>query len=156
MEALMARLMQTERVFMDTRQQVAAVPKVSTSLVGTRIIGKAPTFTGEHKDRPEWSFQFIAYMGSANPKSIEAMRWAAMEEDKITAASITQPSFEEHNCSVVPDLGTVVPRKCIDNSEEQRSQKWTRNLARIECHVRQQQQRSPTSTDAVLVTTEKS
>ena len=34
--------------------------------------------------------------GSANPKSIEAMRWAAMEEDKITAAAIAQ-SFDEHN-----------------------------------------------------------
>ena len=96
-EALGARLVQTERALMDTRQQVAAVPKVSTPLVDTRTIGKAPSFTGGHKDCPEWSFQCIAYMASANPKSIEAMRFAAMEEDKITAAATTQQSFEEHN-----------------------------------------------------------
>ena len=67
MEALMARLVQTGRVLLDTRQQIAAVPK-STPLVDTRTIGKALTFTGEHKDWPEWSFQFVAYMGSVNPK----------------------------------------------------------------------------------------
>ena len=42
-------------------------------------------------------FQFVAYMGSANHKSIEAMRSAAMEDDKITAAAVTQQSFDEHN-----------------------------------------------------------
>ena len=50
-------------------------------LVDARTIGKAPTFTGEHQDRPEWSFQLTAHVGSANPKSIEALRWAAMWED---------------------------------------------------------------------------
>ena len=70
MDALMARLVQ--RVLLDTRQQLAVAPK-STPLVDTRTIGKAPTFTGEHKDWPEWSFQFVAYMGSANPKSIDAL-----------------------------------------------------------------------------------
>ena len=93
----MARLVQTERAFIYTRQQVAAVPKVTAPLVDTRTIGKAPTFTGEHKDWPEWSFQFTAYMGSANPKSIEALRWAAMEEDKIRVAAEVKQSFEEHN-----------------------------------------------------------
>ena len=36
-------------------------------------------------------------MGSANPKSIEALRWAAMADGKITAAAVVQQSFEEHN-----------------------------------------------------------
>ena len=36
-------------------------------------------------------------MGSENPKSIEAQRGAAMEEDKITAAAVVEQSFEEHN-----------------------------------------------------------
>ena len=49
MEALMARPIQTEQALMDTRQQVAAVPKVTAPLVDTRTIGKAPTFIGEHK-----------------------------------------------------------------------------------------------------------
>ena len=63
----------------------------------TRTVGKAPTLTGEQKDWPERSFQITAFMGSANPKSIEALRWAAMEEDKITAAAVVKQSFEDHN-----------------------------------------------------------
>ena len=50
MEALTTRLVQTERALLDTRQQVAAVPKVTAPLVDTTTIGKAPTFNGEHKD----------------------------------------------------------------------------------------------------------
>ena len=46
MEALMARLYQTERALMDTPQQVAALPKVTAPLEDTRTIGKAPTFIG--------------------------------------------------------------------------------------------------------------
>ena len=107
MEALVARLVQTERVFMDTRQQVAAVPKVSSPLVDTRTVGKAPTFTGEHKDWPEWSSQFTADMGLANSKSIEAMRWSAMEEDKITGAAVAQQSFEEHNAQLYVALALL-------------------------------------------------
>ena len=84
----MARLVQTERALIDTRQQVEAVPKVTVPFVDTGTIGKAPTFTGEHKDWPEWSFQFTAYIGSANPWPTEALRWAAMEEDKIRVAAV--------------------------------------------------------------------
>ena len=60
----MTRLVQTQRALMETRQQVAAGLKVAAPLVHTRTIGKALTFTGEHMDWPEWSFQFTAYMGS--------------------------------------------------------------------------------------------
>ena len=52
MEALMTRLVQTERALMDTQQRVAAVPKVAAPRVDTRTIGKAPSFTGEHKASP--------------------------------------------------------------------------------------------------------
>ena len=98
MEALTARLIQRgrERALVGTRQQVAAVPKVTAPLADTRTIGKALMFTGEHKDWPEWSFQFTAYKGSANPKSFEALCWASMEEDKITVAAVVKRSFEEH------------------------------------------------------------
>ena len=72
----MARLIQTEQALMDTRQQVATVPKVCAPLVDTRTIGKALTFTGEHEDWPEWSFQFTTYMEFANLKPIVALRWA--------------------------------------------------------------------------------
>ena len=41
-----------------------------------------------------------AYMGSANPKSSEALHWAAMEKDKITAVGVVKQSFKEHNFSV--------------------------------------------------------
>ena len=64
------------------------MPRAAALLVDTRTIGKAPTFTGEHKKWPEWSFQFTACIGSANPKSNEALRWAAMEENPITTASV--------------------------------------------------------------------
>ena len=69
MEALRACLVQTERPL-----QVAAVQKFTAPLVDIRTNGTAPTFTGEHKDWPEWSFQVTAYMGSANPKWIQALR----------------------------------------------------------------------------------
>ena len=86
-----------ERAPMDTRRYVAAVPKVTAPLVDTRTIGEALSFIGEHRDWPEWSFQFTVYMGSANPKSIEALRSAAMQDAKITAAAVVQQSIEEHN-----------------------------------------------------------
>ena len=92
---------------MDTRQQVAAVPKVAAPLVDTRTIGKASTFTSEHMDWQEWSFQFTAYMGSANSKSVEALRWAAMQDDKITAAAVVQQSFEEHNAQLYLTLALL-------------------------------------------------
>ena len=114
----MTLLVQTERALMYTREQIAAAPKAAALLVDTRTTGKAPTFTGEHKDWPEWSFQFTAYMGSANPKSIEALRWAAMADDKIT-------EFRGAQCSTVPGLSTAVQGKCTGNSEEHRSQQWT-------------------------------
>ena len=108
MEALMARLIQTERALVDTRLQGAAVPKATAPLVDTRTIGKAPTLTGEHKDWPEMSFQFTAFIGSSNPKSIEALCWAAMEEDKITAAAVVKQSVEGSQSSAVPCFGTAV------------------------------------------------
>ena len=61
------------------------------TLVDTRTIGKALTFTGEHKDWPEWSFQFLAYMGSVNPKSIDAL--GSDGDDKVTPAVVTQKKF---------------------------------------------------------------
>ena len=64
-------------------------------LVDTRTIGKAQTFFGEHKDWPDWSFQCTAYMGCANPKSIEAPRWAAMEETQIAAEALRTQRFEK-------------------------------------------------------------
>ena len=64
MEALMARqYRQSELCLIDDRQQVGAVPKVTAPLVDTRMIGKALTFPGEHKDWPEWSFSMHSVHG---------------------------------------------------------------------------------------------
>ena len=111
------------------------MPKVSAPLVDTRTIVKAPTFTSEHKDWPWWSFQFVAYLGSANPKSIEAMLWAAME-DRITAAAVTQQSFDEHDAQLYLALAPLCKGKCSGDREEHRSQQWTGSVARIERYVR--------------------
>ena len=66
-----------------------------------------------HKNWPKWLVQFTACMGCANPKSIEAPRWAAKEEHQITAAAVNTRSFEDHNPqpSAVLCLGTAVQRK---------------------------------------------
>ena len=86
----MARLVQAQRALMDTRKEVAAVPKVTTPHVDTQTIGKAPAFTGEHKDCFEWSFQLTAYMGSANRSGGDT------EFFQITLLSCTLPW---HNCA---------------------------------------------------------
>ena len=59
MQAFMTRLIQTEQALLDTRFQISAAPK-PVPLVDTRTNGKAPMFTGERTDGPEWSFQFTA------------------------------------------------------------------------------------------------
>ena len=113
MEELMTLLVQTERALMDTRQQIAGAPKAAAPLVDTRTIGKAATFTGNHKDWPEWSFQFTANMGSATPKSIEALRWAAMADAKITATAVVQQSFEEHNAQLYLALALLCKESAL-------------------------------------------
>ena len=89
MEALMTRLVQKKRALTET-QQVPAGPKVSAPLADMRTIGKAPTFTGEHKDWPERSCQPTAFMGSANPKSIGALRWAPMQDANSRSGRATE------------------------------------------------------------------
>ena len=59
-------------------------------------------------------------MVSVSPKPIEALRWAAMADDKITAAAVVQQSFEEHNAQLYLALAllckgsAVVPVKSIE------------------------------------------
>ena len=56
-------------------------------------------------------------MGSANPKSIEALRWAAMADDKITAAAVLQQSFEEHNAQLYLALALCSALVTVKNTE---------------------------------------
>ena len=51
-------------------------------------------------------------MGSANPKSVGALRWAAMKEDKITAAAEVKQSFECHN----PQLHLALALLCTGSA----------------------------------------
>ena len=49
-------------------------------LVDTRNIGKVPNFSGEREAWGEWSFQFGAFLGAANPKATKALKWATAAE----------------------------------------------------------------------------
>ena len=51
-------------------------------------------------------------MGSANPKSIAALRWAAVGEKKITVAAVAELSFEEHN----PQLHLALALLCKESA----------------------------------------
>ena len=53
MEALAARLTQKEQALLGAGLRMSAVPN-ATPLVDIRMIGKAPTSVGEHKDWLEW------------------------------------------------------------------------------------------------------
>ena len=64
-------------------------------------------------------------MGFANPKSIEALRWAAMQDANITDAAVVQQSFDEHNAQLYVALALLCKRKRIGNCEDHRSQQWT-------------------------------
>ena len=69
-----------------------------------------------------------------------------MEENTITAAAVKAQSFEDHSFScTLPWHCRAKEAPC--DSEEHRSQQWTRGVARTERHILRQQQRSPTSAD---------
>ena len=82
-----------------------------------RTIDKAPTFTW-----PQWSIQFTAHMGSVRTKSIEALRWAAMADDKITAAAVMQQSFEEHNAQLYLALALLCKGSALVTVKKTKSQ----------------------------------
>ena len=46
-------------------------------------------------------------MGSANPKSIKALRWAAMEEGEITAAAVVKHKSEDHKIQLYISLALL-------------------------------------------------
>ena len=69
MEAMMVRVMQTEHASLKNE-------------------------TSDLSCAESRSFQFSTYMGS---KSIEALRWAAMEENPIKAGTVRTQGHEDHN-----------------------------------------------------------
>ena len=63
-------------------------------LVDTRNIGKVPSYGGEREGWSEWSFQFTAFTGAANPKATKALKWAATAELAIDEDDQTQEDEE--------------------------------------------------------------
>ena len=57
-------------------------------------------------------------MGPANPKSIEALRRAAMKEDMSTVAAVAKTEFRGIQSSGLSCIDTAVQRKCPGDSEE--------------------------------------
>ena len=98
----------------------------------TRTIGKAPSFTGEHKDWSEWSFQLTDYMGSANPKSIEALQWPAMEKNPAVNRCRRDAWIPGLQHSAVSCLGTPVQGQCAGDRGEDGNQQWAGSVAWIE------------------------
>ena len=103
-EALQQRLVQAEQELTHNRMAhaagAAAGPETKNnheSLVDTRTIGKPQNFSGQHKDWPEWNFQFSAYMGAANPDAVDAMKWAATQEAEIAEKDVEDQGFKKHN-----------------------------------------------------------
>ena len=89
MEALMARLILAEQALLDARLQISAARKAAP--LGANVHRRAQSLA------KQWSFEVATYTRSANPKSIEALRWAAMEENPIRDASVTAQYFKAHN-----------------------------------------------------------
>ena len=67
MENMQTRLVQAETTLVEARATATPTPKTA-SLVDARSIGKAPNFSGDHKEWHDWNFQFTAYMGSEPSK----------------------------------------------------------------------------------------
>ena len=93
-------------------------------------------------------------MGSANPKSIEALSVAAKEEDKITVAAVVKQSFEGHNrqrylASALPCNGSALVT--VKNTEVNSGLEAWRGL-NATCMTATT--KSPASTDAVFFTSE--
>ena len=82
MENMQSRLVMIENALVEAKAAIAPTPN-TTRLVDTRSIGKAPSFSGEHKEWHDWSFQFSAYLGSASARAIDALKAAATREQII-------------------------------------------------------------------------
>ena len=104
------------------------------------------------------SFQFTAYMVSANPKSIEALRWEALLENDVTAAAVKTKVFEEHNPQFYLALALLC-KKCalvtVKNNEANNGlEAWRKGRQRVRMQYLLQREHSETilqTTDVVEV-----
>ena len=94
----------------EAEKQRAAAPLVDTRTIGKSQHSLESTRTGQGGQSNS------AHLGSANPKSIEALRWAEVEEIQIAAAKVKTQSFEDHN----PQLCLALALLCIKEGLEAR------------------------------------
>ena len=129
-ENMQNRLVMTEKALVDARAATAPQPKTA-GLVDTQSIGKAPNFSGEHKVWHDWSFQFTAHRGSANPRAIGSLRLAGTREAAIT----TEESYligRDVSAALLRAGYAVQGRRAYDHQERHRQQR----LGRLEGLVR--------------------
>ena len=126
-----------ETHFHASHLQCFAAPR-EAPLLDTHTIGRAPTFTGDHKDWPEWSFQFTTHVGSTTTKPIGALRWAANGRDTHHCRISEDAGLRSPEPSTVACSCTLMQRKRTDDCEEHGNQQRARCVARIERHLRQQ------------------
>ena len=72
-------------------------------LVDTRNIGKVPNFSGEGEVWSELAFQFGAFVGAANPKVTQALKWATAAELAIDEED-ADTEDEKLPCALKPAL----------------------------------------------------
>ena len=112
------RVLRITKQYSNRIKPVESTPKATTAPpVDTRTIGKAPIFTGEHKDWPEWSFQFTAYMGSAKPKSSEAL---PLQRKRLQLRLRGEQSFEKRPELIAQTTEAVERWECDVREHEQR------------------------------------
>ena len=93
-------------------------------------------------------------MGSAYPRSIELLRWSCNgREHGRGDGSDGAESFEEHNPQLYLALALLSKKSALVMVKNTDVNNGDESVAGTERCVRQQQQGSPTSTNAVLVTT---
>ena len=102
-EALMARLTQAEQALLDTRLGCVE---------GGTTCGRSHDWQGAnvHKRSQRLARVVIpvhGIHGVGNPKSIEALRWAAMEGKPIKTAAAKEQGFEDHNPQLCLALSTL-------------------------------------------------
>ena len=99
-----------------------------------------------------------AYMRSVNPMSSEGLRRAALVENISHGyggdGTVFFLRITIFSCIML--WHCCARERCFGDGEKLRSQQWIRCVTSTERHARQQQSRSPASTDVVFVTAETS
>ena len=152
MESMQTRLIMTEKALVEARAGTPP-PQRMTPLVGTRSIGKAPSFSGEHKGWRDWSFQCTAYMGSANARAIDALKAASVREATIASENLNLMGEEYVEMSVLRAGNAMQVSGAYDHQEcvEQQRPRRMEGLVRA---LRPSESRTAPSPHAAVATAE--